>query len=157
MMIRAIIAILLALVMSSCATYWSGSFSSNLAITPDQYRVIELANGEAKTLVFLGIFGGNSHDNLVLEAKNNLIKNYPLDSNMIFANWSVSFKNQWHIFGFTQICDIRAEIIGLKPGVNYPQKPFIMKTRKVVPLTRPMMKGDSVSFMENGKSYMELY
>jgi len=82
---RSSLLIFLLIGFSSCAAYWSGSLSSNLAIPIEKYHILKQVKGYARSFVFLGIIGGINHQNLVEEAKADLIRNNFVDSNQYWA------------------------------------------------------------------------
>lgn len=101
------------LCLTGCVSYWNGTLSSNLQLSPEHYNLIGQAEGKAKTFVLFGFIGGNEHSNLVNEAKGDLIRSYPLDSNMYFGDWSVSFQTKYRLYCVEQICRVKAGIFSL--------------------------------------------
>jgi hypothetical protein len=102
-----------------CTVKWAGSLSSNLAIPPENYHVVERVSGTASTNILFHLIGGLNHQNLVEEAKSDLIFHHPLDSHQVYSDWSVSIASKSFIFGTSQVCEVRASIISLvKPKVQ---------------------------------------
>ena len=114
-MIKLLIYCLLILVLTGCTTYWYGSLSSSLAIPPEKYYPVKTVSGQVSTYLFLGLIGGSNHSDIIQEAKSNLIRLHPLDSNQIFGNWAVSIKNTGAFFGRSQIYTVLADVISLVP------------------------------------------
>lgn len=137
-----------------CISYWDGTLSSNLSVSPAQYHQIGKANGEAKTFVLFGLIGGNEHSNLVNEAKGDLIRAHPLDSNMYFADWSVSFQKRIHLLGVEQICRVNAGIFSLtKTSKRYDPPLLVAPVLKPIFTQEPaeLKNGDRVEFYLEGQ------
>lgn len=141
-------------VLNGCVSVWYGTLSSNLHVTPDQYNQIGQANGKAKTFILFGFIGGNEHSNLVNEAKGDLIRSHPLDSNMYFGDWSVSFQTKYHFLGVEQICRVNAGIFSLtKTSKRYemPKEGVKNLEPKVNKEKGILAKGDPVEFFIEGE------
>lgn len=137
-----------------CVSYWNGTLTSNLSLSPAEYNLIGQANGEAKTFVLFGLIGGNEHSNLVNEAKGDLIRSHPLDSNMYYADWSVSFQKSIHLLGIEQICRVNAGIFSLtKTSKRYerPNSIAVNLAQMLRPDTGILTNGDRVEFFLEGE------
>jgi len=75
--------------LNSCASTHSGVLNSSNDLRNVKY--VDFAFGNSKTTTFLGI-GGNKHDALVLEAKLNMMRNFPLKTNQFYGNFIVDYK-----------------------------------------------------------------
>lgn len=79
--------------LSSCVVHHSGTISSSSIGKPFSYS--DLAMGVAQTVQPFNL-GGNSQDGLVLEAKRELMKNYPLKKNEEYLNFTVNYKRTYY-------------------------------------------------------------
>lgn len=160
---------LLILVLTGCTTYWYGSLSSSLAIPPEKYYPVKTVSGQVSTYLFLGLIGGSNHSDIIQEAKSNLIRLHPLDSNQVFGNWAVSIKNTWAFFGRSQIFKVSADIISLVPitkktpnlSTLVPQKgslpPIETVNGELAKLeSGSLAQGDSVLFLLKDEQYRGL-
>jgi hypothetical protein len=154
---------LLLLTILGCKATWNGSLSSSLAIPFDKYHVVGPVSGESRTFVFLYLFGGIDHQNLVLEAKTKLLRTHTLDSNQVFGDWSVSFKSLHTLFGLQQICRVSANVISLVPikkggeiepkntGLDKPKFPSEAQNESFA--GKSPAKGDRVKFELDGQKF----
>ncbi len=95
---------------SSCAIH-SGTLTGSLPNT----RVKESAIGEAKASYLLGI-GGNSQQALVLQAKNELYSNFPLQANESYSNFTLDFKTSFYFIYWERKATITADIVVAEDG-----------------------------------------
>ena len=110
MKIRRLIAgILLMSIMSSCA-FHSGVFTNSTCLSTNNFKIMRLAKGEAKTTKIFGI-GGLDKNALVFEAKKDLYANYPLKENQTLANVTVDFKNSIMLFVMETKVTMTADIV----------------------------------------------
>ncbi|WP_146194173.1 DUF6567 family protein [Brumimicrobium oceani] len=79
--------------LNSCA-FHSGVMTGNAALSDANFKVVDYAVGTSETFKVFGL-GGVATDALVLEAKRNLYKNYPLKAGQALANVSVDFKRSF--------------------------------------------------------------
>ncbi|MGB0166982.1 MAG: DUF6567 family protein [Luteibaculum sp.] len=100
------IALLLAITLISCSTF-NGSMAG---ITDHKTEFQRLAYGTATTAYFLGI-GGNDKNALVLEAKEKMRQNFPLESDEIMSNYTIDFKNSHYLIYSSQKVTVSAEIL----------------------------------------------
>lgn len=82
-----------ALLFNSCA-FHSGVMTGSAALSDANFKVVDYAIGTSETFKVFGL-GGVATDALVLEAKRNLYKNYPLENGQALANVSVDFKRSF--------------------------------------------------------------
>jgi len=140
---------------SGCAQYWAGTVNSSVAIPVDKYHVVRSVSGNASTFLFLGLIGGLEHNNLVEEAKSDLVNHTKLDSNQVLGDWSVSFRKQYSIIGCRQYCEVRANVISLVPIPNVVVAPVTLEKpgemKKPAPPAEEIQQGDSVEFDVSGK------
>ena len=86
--------------------------TSSVALTDANFKIVGLAHGNAHTLKVLGI-GGLDKDALVLEAKTDMYKKYPLPKGQVFANITVDFKNSFLILFTETKVTVSADIIAM--------------------------------------------
>ena len=88
------------------------TFNGVLTPTNDLKNVkyINTAFGSAQANYFMGVVG-NKHDALVLEAKINMMKNFPLDSNQYYANYTVDFRKKNLLVVQSAIVTVSADIV----------------------------------------------
>lgn len=106
--------IALAGLLSSCITLNSGSFSNSGILNSTGFEYIQQsAVGSSSTSYFLMLFGGNSRNALVADAKADLSLRYPLKANQAYVNTTVNFKNTAILFGlYTKVeCVVSADIV----------------------------------------------
>jgi hypothetical protein len=78
------------------------------------FSIMDIASGEASTVLVFGI-GGLSKDALVLEAKKDMYRNYPLQEGQIYANITVDYKRGFYIFVVETTVTVSADIIQFSP------------------------------------------
>ena len=106
--------VILLLFIESCA-FHIGNTSSNAALMNGDFRIMEMAKGEASTALVFGI-GGLSKDALVLEAKKDMYRNHPLREGQIYANIAVDYKRGFYIFVVETTVTVSADIIQFSPS-----------------------------------------
>jgi hypothetical protein len=94
--------------LTSCAVY-NGSINGSASLTQGNFRYINHISGKATTTYFLFI-GGLSHNALVNEAREDMLKHNPLKENQALANITIDWKNS-NILLFRRICTISADVI----------------------------------------------
>ena len=107
-----LIAALSIFLLSSCA-FHTGLFTNSTSLSSNNFKVVKLAKGSAKTTKYFGI-GGLAKDALVFEAKKDLLANYPLKENQALANVTVDFKNSIMFFVMETKVTMTADIIEFK-------------------------------------------
>ena len=111
---KTIIFILSVIFLSSCA-FHAGNTSSNAAVMNGDFSIMDIASGEASTVLVFGI-GGLSKDALVLEAKKDMYRNFPLQEGQIYANITVDYKRGFYIFVVETTVTVSADIIQFNPS-----------------------------------------
>lgn len=101
--------LLLLFLLNSCA-FHQGSMTGNANLSDNNFKIIQLAIGQAKTTHVLG-FGGLNSDALVFEAKRNLYQSFPLKEGQALANITVDFKRSYYLFASTTKVTITADIV----------------------------------------------
>jgi hypothetical protein len=81
------------IILTSCVVHHSGTISSSSVGKPFSYS--DVAIGVAQTVQPFNL-GGNSQDGLLLEAKRELMKNYPLKKNEEYLNFTVDYKRTYY-------------------------------------------------------------
>ncbi|UTW66916.1 hypothetical protein KFE94_02025 [bacterium SCSIO 12643] len=104
---------LLALIMSSCA-FHTGMMTGNASIANNNFRVAGIIDGQASTTHILGI-GGLSKSALVLEAKKDMLTNYPLRKGQALANVTVDIKKTFVLFYEKTLITVSADVIDFNP------------------------------------------
>ena len=101
--------------MFSCASFENGQVLNSVNINQSNFSVIGNAEGTAKSGHFLVILDVNFRKELLVEARNNMYKNFPLKKNEMYANTYVSYQtNFWFPFGIIYYevkCTIKSDII----------------------------------------------
>tara|TARA_R110002050_G_scaffold300621_1_gene471011 strand:+ start:40656 stop:41429 length:774 start_codon:yes stop_codon:yes gene_type:complete len=94
---------------SSCA-FHSGMMTGNASLTDANFQVVQLAVGHSKTVHIIGL-GGLKSDAIVFEAKQDLLRNYPLKQGQVLANVSVDFKRSFYfVVGVTKVT-VTADVV----------------------------------------------
>ena len=106
------IAISFVVLFSSCATHW-GTMSGSASLASNNFKVVKMASGTASSSKIFG-FGGMAQDALVLEAKKDMMQNYPLKEGQALANVTVDFKNSVMLFVNTEKVTVTADIVEFK-------------------------------------------
>ena len=106
-MTKLIIHLFSIIVLASCATHY-GSISSD--IPEGNYIYQDVAHGISQTSNFLGI-GGTSKDGLILEAKNDMMKNRPLSAGESYINYTLDIKETIYPFYSTKKVTLSADVI----------------------------------------------
>lgn len=110
---KLIIAIaVLGLLTSSCATHF-GMMAGSASLSSNNFKVVKMASGHAKTTKFFGI-GGLGKEALVLDAKKDLLQNNPLRDGQALSNVTVDFKNSFVFFVMTVNVTVAADIVEFK-------------------------------------------
>lgn len=114
---KTIIFFILLVCLTGCASFWSGSLNSNLAIPPEKYHYVQTVSGEASTFLLFGVIGGLHHKNLIQEARQNLLSRYrtSVGANQVLANWSLTMEKRVFFFATQQRCIVTADLISLTP------------------------------------------
>jgi hypothetical protein len=102
-------AIILVFGASSCA-FHSGMMNDSASLHGQDFELIGMAVGQAKTTQILGI-GGLDPDGLVLEAKRELYARFPLTKGQAYANISVDFKRSYFPIVNTTKATVSADIV----------------------------------------------
>lgn len=94
---------------SSCASHF-GNITSSTVISDGNFKVVGFAIGTASTKKVFGL-GGTKRENLVLDAKRNLYKHYPLKNGEALSNLTLDFVKKRYPF-FSQVkVTVSGEII----------------------------------------------
>jgi hypothetical protein len=100
---------------NSCASTHNGVLNSSNDLRNVKY--VDFAFGNSKTTTFLGI-GGNKHDALVLEAKLNMMRNFPLKPNQFYGNFIVDYKTTKVLGVVTNLVTVSADILEEKTSID---------------------------------------
>lgn len=104
------------ILLSSCVVHHSGTISASSVGKPFSYS--DIAIGVAQTIQPLG-FGGNAQDGLVLEAKRELMKNYPLKKNEEYLNFTVDYKRIYYPILTKVKVTVTADIVALQADTTF--------------------------------------
>lgn len=104
--------VFVALISNSCATHW-GTMNGSASLSSNNFKIVKMASGTASTKKIFG-FGGLAKDALVLEAKKELMQNYPLKEGQALANVTVDFKNSFMFFVNTNKVTVTADVVEFK-------------------------------------------
>ena len=97
-------------VFASCA-FHSGYMNNSVSLSQANFNYVEQGVfGKSTSVRFYGI-GGLSKSAIVDEAKQDLVKKYPLSTNQALANISVNWKNGFYFFVQTRTCTVTADIV----------------------------------------------
>ncbi|MCZ4407554.1 hypothetical protein O3Q51_01950 [Cryomorphaceae bacterium 1068] len=134
------------LILSSCAIH-TGNTSSNAAVTDDNFRIMDLAIGQAQTKQVFGI-GGLNPDALVLEAKTAMYRNYPLEAGQIYANVTVDYKRSFYLIVVTTMVTVSADVVQFNPSESQKKEDIFSKQQAGRPSAEPMAKPSGRSTSE---------
>jgi len=104
--------VIVAFTASSCATHW-GTMNGSASLSSNNFKIVKMASGTASTTKIFG-FGGLAKDALVLEAKKDMMQNYPLREGQALANVTIDFKNSFMFFVNTNKVTVTADIVEFK-------------------------------------------
>ncbi len=107
----------LPILFSSCVTTFQGNFfQSGFSINDSDFKIIRTEKGTTKATYIFGI-GGNLHDGLILEAKQDLYKKCKLEKNQQITNITTDVRNSniFYPIIITQTVTISADIIEFYP------------------------------------------
>jgi hypothetical protein len=97
----------------SCAVH-GGSMNDSAALSQANFEYAQSSlSGDASTLKVLGI-GGLAKSALVEEAKQDMLKNYPLKENQALANVTVNWKTGFYFIVQTNKCTVTADVVEFK-------------------------------------------
>lgn len=95
--------------LSGCA-FHMGVVDGSAAITDGNFRVVETAFGFSKSTHFLGI-GGLSHTGMTHEARQDMMRRFPLAPGEAYANITTDYKRSFFPLVGTTICYVTADKI----------------------------------------------
>ena len=98
-----------ALILSSCA-FHSGMMNDSASLHGQDFELIGMSVGQSNTTHVLGI-GGLDPTGLVLEAKRNMYKLFPLKKGQAYANLSLDFKRSYFFIVNTTKATVSADIV----------------------------------------------
>ena len=70
-------------------------------------------SGSAEATYVVG-FGGLHHEAIVDEAKQNMLKEHPLQSNQALANVTVNYRNAFYLVVIKSKCTVTADVVEFK-------------------------------------------
>ena len=83
---------------TSCMAFHAGSTSDSAALSSANFDYVQRNITGSSNAVYIFGFGGMAKDKMLVEAKNEMLKKYPLKSNQALTNLTVDVKNTL-IFG----------------------------------------------------------
>lgn len=113
---KSLFAILIAITLSSCASY-SGSMLSSASLNSANFSYVkENISGTASVMYLFGIGGGFFKEDwgLVQEAKKKMLLSNPLKKNQALVNITVNFKTKFILFSASRACTITADVVEFK-------------------------------------------
>jgi hypothetical protein len=122
-------------ILSSCAIH-TGNTSSNAAVTDDNFRIMDLAIGQAQTKQVFGI-GGLKPDALVLDAKRAMYRNYPLKAGQIYSNVTVDYKRSFYLIVVTTMVTVSADVVQFNPTESQKKEDLFSKQQVGNPISGP--------------------
>ncbi len=110
---RLLIIVIGVLSFSSCAVH-NGYMNNSASLSQANFSYAQTSiSGTASTLKFLGI-GGLGKSAIVEEAKKDMLKKHPLQSNQALANITVNWKNGFYFIVLTNKCTVTADVVEFK-------------------------------------------
>lgn len=106
-----ILASSLFLFLSSCMVTHTGQMGGISPVTENNFSYVQNAYGSAMVTYVLGI-GGFNKTGLVREAKNDLIRNYPVKNGEALVNFTIDFDTSYYLgLVITQKVIVTADVI----------------------------------------------
>jgi len=96
------------ILLNSCMSTFEGNLNPSSDLKSVKY--INTAFGFSKATYVFGL-GGNNHDALVLEAKMNMMKNFPLENNQYYANYALDFKKKNMLILQSALVTVSADVV----------------------------------------------
>ncbi|HKK38077.1 MAG TPA: DUF6567 family protein [Cryomorphaceae bacterium] len=149
-MMRLLNFFLAGLLLSSCAIH-TGNTSSNAAVTNDNFRIMDLAVGQAQTTQVFGI-GGLKPDALVLEAKTAMYRNHPLSAGQLYANVTVDYKRSFYLIVVTTMVTVSADVVQFNPSEDQKKDDLFSKPG----LGNPNLGGTSSPIEKSTSEFLNL-
>jgi len=110
---RLLIIVIGVLSFSSCAVH-NGYMNNSASLSQANFSYTQTSiSGTASTLKVLGI-GGLGKSAIVEEAKKDMLKKHPLQSNQALANITVNWKNGFYFIVQTNKCTVTADVVEFK-------------------------------------------
>ncbi len=101
------------LTFSSCAIH-TGYMNNSTSLSQPNFRYVHNnITGKATTVKVLGI-GGLAQKAIVEEAKEDMLRNHPLQPNQALANINVSWKTGFYFIFTSKRCTVSADIVEFK-------------------------------------------
>lgn len=116
---------LLALLTASCA-FHSGMMSANLPESGTRFEFKRMAFGRSSVTRVFGL-GGLGTEGLVLDAKRDMYRNYPLMKGEAYANVSVDYKNTFIIVAHITEVVVSADIVQLGLEISQKQQQMFLE------------------------------
>lgn len=89
---------LVVILFTSCMAFHAGSTSGSAALSSANFDYVQKNITGSSSAVYIFGFGGMAKDRMVSQAKDDMLKKHPLQSNQALANVTVDVKNTL-IFG----------------------------------------------------------
>jgi len=119
------IAILSLALLSACSSQ-IGTLSGNASLGDANFTVVDVAYGNAQTCKVFGL-GGTKRENLVLDAKSDLYRYFPLKKGQALANVSVDYTNKYYVLYSKTNVNVSAEIVDFNPSYDTTAAQFVYK------------------------------
>jgi hypothetical protein len=99
---------------SSCTSFGSGPIIGSASLQANNFSYVsQKAMGKATVTRFMGL-GGGARQALAAEAKQNLLKNYPVKDGQALANVTIDYKASYILIISTLTCTVTADIVAFK-------------------------------------------
>jgi hypothetical protein len=109
--------------LASCSSFYSGNISGGMPMPSKHSKIVDLAIGTSSAHYFCGL-GGVSKSFLVLQAKREMYRGYPLMPLQIYSNVTVDFKRSFYLFYWNTKVTVSADIVDYDS--NRTLKPIII-------------------------------
>ena len=123
---KSILVLTLVFLFSSCMSSFNGVLNPTSELKNVKY--VNTAFGFSKATYVLGL-GGNNHDALVLEAKLNMMKNFPLENNQFYANYAVDFKKKNNLIVQETLVTVSADVVQEKANLSDENYSTLLKSK----------------------------
>lgn len=99
--------------MSSCMSSHYGMMSGSALLASNNFKMVKVASGSASSTKIFGI--GKKEDNtLMLQAKKDMMQNYPLKDGQALANITIDTAHSSFLIFMTETITVTADIVEFK-------------------------------------------
>lgn len=90
--------ILIVMILSGCLSMYQGAIQSSTSLHQRNFKTVKTVQGVAIARYFLGVGGFSIRDGLYADAKDNLLKNNPLQEGQALANITTDYKTSMILY-----------------------------------------------------------